>query len=51
MHRWVEVLKKLGERADILKVLGQIAELHRQRGALDEAEQHLRKLIAVCTRP
>ena len=51
MQRWVEILKRLGERADTLRVIGQIAEVHREQGHTGEAEATLRKLIDVTTRP
>lgn len=48
MHEWVEVLKQLGERQEQLRVLGSMASIHQERGALVEAEAHLRRLISVC---
>ncbi len=49
MQQWVQVLAKLGERGDQLRVLGNIAELHQEMGAFAEAESHLARLVQVCT--
>jgi tetratricopeptide (TPR) repeat protein len=45
------VLARLGDRGDQLRVLGSIAELHQEMGALTEAEAHLQRLVQVCTNP
>jgi tetratricopeptide (TPR) repeat protein len=51
MQQWVQVLAKLGERGDQLRVLGNIAELHQEMGDYADAEAHMSRLIQVCTHP
>lgn len=51
MHRWVKVLKQLGQRSEQLRVLGTMAKTHMDVGADDEAEAHFRRLLSVCQQP
>lgn len=48
LRRWTEALRASGDREQELAALGELAELGRRTGRLDEAETALREVIALC---
>jgi tetratricopeptide (TPR) repeat protein len=48
MRRWVDALRRRGDREHEIQVLGDMVEIGRQTGHLSAAEESLRELIAAC---
>lgn len=48
MRRWVEVLQRKGDREHAIRTLGEMVQVGRDTGDLNQAETSLRDLIAAC---
>ena len=48
MSHWVALLKRLGDRSEQLRVLGEMGQIKIDQGHLPAAQAHFQRLLAVC---